>query len=182
MTPTYFVQSLTPIVTGDHDRCNKELLATGLLGSLRYQYWLLKAMEAWEKSQQDNKQPEYPLYSADLTPGETIKDKTQRLATALKTVGPVVGLFGGTGWKRMFRLDIVNPRPGDVQPASARSGKYEARHWKFTLCFSQDRQSSAFEKQFETTVAQEFRCLMSFVHHYGWLGAAPQNGDGRAHV
>ncbi len=176
---SFSVHSLTPIVTGDHDRRNTELLATGLLGSLRYQHWLLKAMQAWET---DNQNPLYPFYSAELAPDATIPDKTERLKKRLEKVGPVVALFGGTGWKRMFRLAIENPASRDKQPASARSGQQAAYQWDFTLRFTPDRESPAFEQQFHTTVEKELRSLMSFVHHYGWLGAAPQNGFGWVEV
>lgn len=178
MTLTYTIQSLSPIVTGDYDRRNTELLATGLLGSLRYQYWLIKAMEAWQEGKTTNKKPAYPPYSADFSPDKKIRDKNERLLKALGDVGPVVGLFGGTGWKRMFRLDITDPVPGAVQPASARSGTQQARHWQFQLCFSPDREPGLFAEQFKTTLEGELDKLMAFVHHCGWLGAAPQNGFG----
>ena len=183
MKRSYAIHSLTPIVTGDHDRRNKELLATGLLGSLRYQYWLLKAMEEWKKSKQEDRQPDYPPYSADLAPDETIKNKTERLTKALKKVGPVVGLFGGTGWKRMFRLDITNAvhDPEAPQPASARYNKTAPYNWRFELTFRSDRKSAAWDA-LQINLEKEIRQLMSFVHHYGWLGAAPQNGFGWVEV
>lgn len=178
MTFSYSIQSLTPIVTGDHDRRNKELLATGLLGSLRYQYWLLKAMEVWKKSKQENRDPRYPLYSADLAPDATIQGTSRRLKEALNTAGPVIGLFGTTGWKRMFKLDITNiERKPETQPASARFGEASPSNWRFDIIFRLDRKSAAWE-DLGVNIEEEVDGLMSFVHHYGWLGAAPQNGFG----
>jgi CRISPR type III-B/RAMP module RAMP protein Cmr1 len=173
---SYSISSRTPIVTGDHDRRNTELLATGILGSLRYQYWLLKAMQAWEK-----KQP-YPHCSIENLPPANSTNFTEELHKA----GPVIWLFGTTNWKKMFRLEIADAVQGKPQPCSARSNDRAPHDWKnFTLTFRQDRESQII-KDLEAgkgfSLENELRRLMAFVHQYGWLGAAPQNGLGWVEV
>jgi len=176
---SYSISSLTPIVTGDHDHRNTKLLATGILGSLRYQYWLLKAMEAW----QDNPQhPVYPPYSSDKLP---VKDQDDSFKKALREAGPVVWLFGATNWKKMFRLEIANAQKTEErsQDCSARSHNRAPYSWKnVNLIFHRDRKESRTINELAEkegfSLENELRNLMAFVHHYGWLGAAPQNGLG----
>ncbi|CAK8712715.1 hypothetical protein GCAAIG_02030 [Candidatus Electronema halotolerans] len=170
----YSISSRTPIVTGDNDHRNTELQAAGLLGSLRYQYWLLKAMQAWEKNPQH---PVYPPYSADLSPAGS-KNFTEELRKA----GPVVQLFGATNWKKMFRLEIAEAVQREQQSCSARANDRIAPwQWTFKLIFRHDRNSPIFNKLADKegfSLADELHSLMAFVHQYGWLGAAPQNGLG----
>ncbi|MCI5145531.1 MAG: hypothetical protein D3923_08355 [Candidatus Electrothrix sp. AR3] len=176
---SYSITSCTPLVTGDHQHRNTALLSSGILGSLRYQYWLLKAMQAWQANPQ---QPNYPLYSI-----QTLEHKTkQDLLAALDQAGPVVQLFGATNWKKMFRLEISDAQRGMQQPCSARSDdtKTEKKpyHWTCTLSFRQDRKVSFFKGIEGQILQNELEQLMSFVYHYGWLGAAPQNGLGWVQV
>ena len=171
---TYSISSRTPIVTGDSKSQNKELQASGLLGSLRYQYWLLKAMQAWQK-----KQP-YPHCSAELPPAGSA-----HFTEKLHEAGPVVWLFGATNWKKMFRLEIAEAAQGEQQSCSSRSDSKAPCQWTFKLIFHQDRTSSIFTELAEQdgmSLADELHSLMAFVHHYGWLGAAPQNGLGWVRV
>lgn len=182
---SYSITSRTPIVTGDHDHRNTELQATGILGSLRYQYWLLKAVQAW---QTDPDNPVYPRYTDDL-PAKGAHNKREFLL-ALDKAGSVVQLFGDTNWKKMFRLEIADAPQKEEgergQACSARSGKKIPYHWKnFKLTFQQDRKSRIFDELAENkgiNLEDELHSLMSFVHHYGWLGAAPQNGLGWVRV
>ncbi|MDU9047757.1 MAG: hypothetical protein Q3M30_02830 [Candidatus Electrothrix sp. Rat3] len=179
---SYSITSRTPIVTGDHDHRNTELQATGILGSLRYQYWLLKAMQVW---QADPDNPVYPLYSAELPSKKGPKDPA--FFTALGAAGSVVQLFGGTNWKKMFRLEITDAERGQAQPCSARADDKNAEkkpyQWeRLTLNVHQDRKISFFNGTEGERIHNEVEELMSFVHHYGWLGAAPQNGLGWVQV
>ncbi|WP_446011569.1 RAMP superfamily CRISPR-associated protein [Candidatus Electrothrix sp.] len=114
---SYTITSLTPIVTGDNECRNTELLATGILGSLRYQYWLLKAMQAW---QADPENPIYPHFEDDHLPARKGPNDTT-FRNALAAAGPVVQLFGATNWKKMFRLEIAEaPKKGSSQISGER--------------------------------------------------------------
>ena len=182
MNHSYSVTSLTPIVTGDNNCRNDELLASGILGSLRYQFWLVKAMQAWSANPE---QPVYPPYSVVLPPKN--KKNDQEFLSALDKAGSVVQIFGATNWKRMFKMEITDAKKIDKkpQPCSARSGGASPYCWKFTLTFRQDRKSPTFNELAEKkgiTLENEIQQLMSFIHHYGWLGAAPQNGLGWVHI
>ncbi|WPD24673.1 MAG: hypothetical protein SD837_08940 [Candidatus Electrothrix scaldis] len=175
---SYSISSLTPIVTGDRDHRNTELQATGLLGSLRYQYWLLKAMQAWQSNPHN---PSYPPYSFDL-PAKGAHNKRQFLLELAKA-GPVVQLFGDTNWKKMFRLEITDAVRGEALPCSARADDRQAQktpyQWKqINLTFRQDRKISFFGGTEGEMIRKEIEELMAFIHQYGWLGAAPQNGLG----
>ena len=179
---SYSITSHTPIVTGDHKHRNMELLATGILGSLRYQYWLLKAVQAW---QADPDHPVYPRYSGVNLP---VKGNNKRkFLLALGEAGSVVQLFGDTNWKKMFRLEIADAVRGQAQPCSARADDKNAEkkpyQWeRLTLNVHQDRKISFFNGTEGERIHNEVEELMSFVHHYGWLGAAPQNGLGWVRV
>jgi hypothetical protein len=179
---SYSITSRTPIVTGDLSHRNTELQATGILGSFRYQYWLLKAMQAW---QADPNNPVYPPYSDELPPKKGPHDTA--FFTALGAAGSVVQLFGGTNWKKMFRFEMTDAVRGAGQPCSARADDRQAQktpyQWEqLTLNFQQDRKISFFNGTEGERIENEVEELLSFVHHYGWLGAAPQNGLGWVRV
>jgi hypothetical protein len=90
----------------------------------------------------------------------------------------VIWLFGATNWKKTFRLEIADAVPGEPQSCSARSHSNAPHQWhNVKLTFRNDRESLIFEEN-GTTLEHELRSLMAFVHQYGWLGAAPQNGLG----
>lgn len=167
---TCTIKSLTPIVTGDYNKKNKELLITGLRGSLRYQYWLIKAMEAWQKN---NGSPQYPPYDLEQPVS------TNKLVASLKAAGPVVQLFGTTGWRHLLHLRIhSSPIRGSQEPASARPFGKAPYHWTFELTCRPDREIEKLATDLGLNWEQEVSKLLTFVHHHGWLGAAPQNGFG----
>ena len=173
---SFTIETLSPIVTGNDKRANKHLIVTGLRGSLRYQYWLIKAMEAW---QTNPKNPNYPSY--DLDEGIDREKLTSDLATA----GPVIRLFGCTGWKSLLRLQVETIKQGTQEIVSTRPTKLLAPyHWTFKLVFSLDRNLDTLGNEINDlkldskSLTNEIYKLMGFVHHYGWLGAAPQNGLG----
>jgi hypothetical protein len=91
----------------------------------------------------------------------------------------------------MFRLEITDAPPKKEHerglPCSARSNNHIAPyHWQnFKLIFRLDRTSRIFDELAEEkgiNLENELYSLMSFVHQYGWLGAAPQNGLGWVRV
>jgi len=169
---SFRIRTLTPIVTGDYEQSNNKIIATGLLGSLRYQYWLLKALTCCP----DGKPTDLPLIETDGL--ESYQDEAG-LHRALLRVGPVNQLFGCTGWKRLFRLQVSEADSKEKIEASARFGKKAARQWEFILTFRQDRDITALvARGWLFSLEQEIKTLMAFVHDYGWLGAAPQNGFG----
>ncbi len=171
---TRTITTRTPIVTGDWNKKNDELLITGLRGSLRYQYWLLKAIEAWTANQTN---PSYPHYDLE----KPIEHKNaKQLADDLSLAGPVVQLFGTTGWRHLLHLSIPEAKRGEGESASARpaAGK-QPHHWSFTLVCRPEREiGDDLATGLRLNWEAEVKRLLAFVHHHGWLGAAPQNGFG----
>ena len=183
----YSLRALTPIVTGDAVHRNDKLLGTGLRGSLRYQYWLIKAMEQWAVD------PQAALrlaYNKELNPLTEKRDLSshEKIRVALEQVGPVVQLFGTTGWRAVFDLRIDtesadNGKTGVALDGSARSGNKAAYRWQAVLRFVRNRETPLLQMPKNDQPAimspeEEIQKLMAFVHHHGWLGAAPQNGHG----
>ncbi len=96
-------------------------------------------------------------------------------------------LFGATNWKKMFRLEISDAEKFGQQACSARSDSQAKqdvapRKWRFSLNIRQDRKISFFAGAEGDQLQNEMEELMCFIHQYGWLGAAPQNGLGWVQV
>ena len=173
----YAIRSLTLISTGDSARANERLLGTGLRGSLRAQYWLLNAMALWLA---DRQQANHLPYKGE---DKAFSDrKTFTLRQALSKAGPVIQLFGTTGWRPVFDIELVWCRPiSDPVPCNARYGQQVANQWEFFLRFHRNRATDVLEKDGMPLMkdpATEIERLMQFVHYWGWLGSAPQNGLG----
>lgn len=180
----YSVRSLTPIVTGDTNKTNTKLLGTGLKGSLRYQYWLMKAMEKWVESPQGAHLLPYRAELEDADSVEKTHTKEEALREALRKAGPVVQLFGTTGWRPVFDMELKDcRRVWGRMPCSARFGATAPYQWEFFLRFKRNRLTRALDKienqkGIPFIPENELQALMGFVHHWGWLGSAPQNGLG----
>jgi CRISPR-associated protein Cmr1 len=114
------IKALTDIWTGDADRKGDRLIATGLLGSIRW--WFELIVRGLDGSACD------PTYDEDNKLGPCPRgDVKDPMKAGHHCVA--CGLFGCTGWARKFRLDVLDEQ-GSVQQKQIKKGQ------TFQLCFT----------------------------------------------
>lgn len=97
------LKTLTPIWTGDVNRECKEIKETGIIGSMRWWYEaLVRGMGGYACD------PSNISCKFDTKGYEDNKSSEEALEIGLKEVCPACRLFGCTGWKRRFRVELGN--------------------------------------------------------------------------
>lgn len=168
--------TLTPLWTGSVDGKMDRIHETGILGSLRWWYEVLVrglGGEACDPSQSRNK----CLFDAKKYTKSKTTDERQRLRDA--GLCDVCQVFGATGWRRRFRLEVVEDKtvPAwmpplhmvNVRPPDRSRGWYlpPGRIGTFTLRLTGDRWTLSL-----------LTALLSFIEKWGNLGTKPQLGYG----
>ncbi|MCS7288754.1 MAG: type III-B CRISPR module RAMP protein Cmr1 [Roseiflexus sp.] len=149
------LKTLTPLWTGGVDGRADRVHETGLLGSLRWWY------EAIVRGL-----------------GGTACDPSRGECQLGTQMCDVCQLFGATGWRRRFRLAVINDQTaplwqGDqllnIRPPGRNRGWFlpPGRMGEFTLRLDSDQESIA-----------RVLALLRFVERWGSLGAKPQLGYG----
>ena len=108
MAPTTIgIRTLTPIWTGDADGKCTEIKETGIIGSMRWWYEaIVRGLGGYAcNPTADGCKFDTDGYEKALENGKNIDDA---LVVGLKKVCPACRLFGCTGWRRRFRMEIGN--------------------------------------------------------------------------
>jgi CRISPR-associated protein Cmr1 len=159
-------EALTPIWTGDaNGRSDSRTLETGILGSLR---WWLEALARGRGAHVPDPTRDAPEYDPDKGPTGGLD--------------PVSLLFGATGWRRRFRLEVTKDGQA-VKLGNIRIETGTTRHddgfstWYF--------KSKARVGDFEVRVSGNdeddlvlLGGLLGFISRWGAVGAKTQNGCG----
>ena len=174
------LQTLTPLWTGGVDGTTDRLHETGLIGSLRWWYEALVrglggyACDPTSDNPEDRCQFDAEAYG-----------KTKNVEDGLANVCPVCRLFGCTGWKRRFELQVTAT---DLQPfwLATKDKPKKFNHWWLSEIYKTQenyvavgqislrfRWMRGYEGQHELVQA-----LISLVSQLGGLGAKPQYGFG----
>ncbi len=168
------LKTLTPIWTGGIDGTMDRIHETGLLGSLRW--WYEAIMRGLGGSACDPSEHTC-IFDEEKYRKSRATDEHQRLREA--GVCDACQVFGATGWRRRFRLEIVddrtepawNPPPDmlNVRPPDRRRGWFlpPGRMGTFVLRFTGDSE-----------VLGMLASLLLFLEKWGNLGAKPQLGYG----
>ena len=130
MTPTTIgIRTLTPIWTGDADGKCTEIKETGIIGSMRWWYEaIVRGLGGYAcDPTADGCKFDTEGYENALNGGNNIKDA---IAVGLKKVCPACQLFGCTGWRRRFRMEISDIK-GDFSEGI--KGGFEGR-FKLKMC------------------------------------------------
>lgn len=160
------IQTLTPLWTGGVDGSMDRTHETGIIGSMRWWYEaIVRGLGGKACDPTSNNKCSYD--PKDFRPPE------QQLC-------PVCYVFGSTGWRRRFRLDIVDNqtkpawmgndgRAINIRPPDRTRGWFlpPGRMGNMSLCLDGDKQ-----------VLDLLAALLLFIEKWGNLSAKPQLGYG----
>ncbi|MBO9314096.1 MAG: type III-B CRISPR module RAMP protein Cmr1 [Roseiflexus sp.] len=169
--------TLTPLWTGGVDGTTDRLHESGLLGSLRWWYEaIVRGLggEACDPSQGTC------IFDTEKYQKSSASAPSQRLRDA--GLCDVCQVFGATGWRRRFRLRVVDdktqsiwagPQPLNIRPRDRTRGWFlpPGRMGAFILRLTGD-----------TEVVQRIAALLLFLERWGNLGARAQLGYGAFRV
>ena len=172
------IKTLTPLWTGGVDGTMDRIHETGIIGSLR---WWYEAIVRGLGGDACDPSEHKCSFDADKYRKSKAIDERQRLRDA--GLCDVCQVFGATGWKRRFRMEIVEDKtqpvwePRDevlnIRPPERTRGWYLLPGYvgKLALNFQGDEK-----------VISMLACLLLWLEKYGSIGARPQLGYGAFRV
>jgi len=194
------LKTLTPLWTGGADGTSDRLHATGIIGSLRWWYeGLLRGMGAHVCNATADNPDERCLF--EQKEGESREE-------ALARICPACQLFGCTGWRRRFCLDVTGLEPHDLFFAASKGVYVAAGNWLWRMFGGEELggrkegRGAAVRFDFgvqalwgekvtlsiiplddhaEDTLAR-MAFLLDFVVRWGAIGAKPQHGFGQIEI
>ena len=188
------MQTLTPLWTGDGDRDSTRVRETGLIGSLRWWYeGIVRGMGG---------------HACDPTGDDRCIFDPDKGRDPVVQLCPACLLFGCTGWKRRFRLEVSGLSPLSLFFVSSQNTYNASFNW---LTSSYDPEKSKarrsdggrredFSFHVRTLWSREAKIeivpltkdpkgimdqlsfLLNFASRWGGLGAKTQNGFGQVRV
>lgn len=176
---TITLKTLTPLWTGGIDGTCDRLHETGLIGSLRWWYEALVrglggyACDPTSEDTNERCQFDAKAYETARRHGKTIEEC---LEAGLHTVCPACFIFGCTGWRRQFRLEIVEDATQPIRtPTSNVRPAGRSRGWYLPA----GRMGTATLQIWgDTVVLEMLGVLFLFIERWGNIGAKPQLGYG----
>ena len=173
------LKTLTPIWTGGVNGKMDSIHETGIIGSLRWWYEVIVRGLGGKACDLNNQKCE--LSGENLQKYKKACTQGKEWWEALDEVGicDACKIFGTTGWKRRFRLSILEdqtqlvwtPPPDmlNVRPPDRSRGWFlpPGRIGSFTLQFIGEKQ-----------ILQQLAALFIFLEKWGSIGAKPQLGYG----
>jgi len=171
------ITTLTPFWTGGVDGTTDRLHESGLIGSLRWWYEaIVRGLggEACDPSQSKC------TFDAERYKQSSASTRSQRLRDA--GLCDACQLFGATGWRRRFRLTVVDDKtdpiwaglqPLNIRPPDRTRGWFlpPGRMGTFTVRLTGDPEA-----------VQRIAALLIFLEQWGSLGARAQLGYGAFRV
>lgn len=206
MTTTVRFKTLTPIWTGGASGLPDRLHETGLIGSLRFWYEVITrslAGRVCDSVGGGGCQFDTRAYE---TARHTGLPDDQALAQGIQTLCPVCFLFGATGWRRLFQLQVHPGVANTTRPLHFRTTVNMHRNWlgrvfqgEEILVQRDGKQRKEYRlnsnvwywpgvrealtiryRDHEAEYARtQLEGLLSFVGEFGFLGAKPQHGFGQ---
>jgi len=200
MTLEIQLKTLTPLWTGGVNRNSRHAHESGIIGSLRWWYeGLLRGMGVHVCDATADKSDERCRF--ERKQGESIDDTLARICPACR-------LFGCTGWRRRFRLDVRGLEPQDLFFAASRGVYVAAGNWLWRMFGGADLGGSKAgrgaavrfdfgvqalwgeavtlkitpltDKSDETLARLAF--LLDVITRWGAIGAKPQHGFGQIEI
>ncbi|MDM7938850.1 MAG: type III-B CRISPR module RAMP protein Cmr1, partial [Methanothrix sp.] len=167
------IQTLTPLWTGGVDGSMDCIHETGIIGSMRW--WYEAIVRGLGGSACDPSNTKCSFNAKDYRESSAV-DERQRLRDA--GLCDVCQVFGATGWRRRFRLDVVDStkpiwtqenRMLNIRPPDRNRGWFlpPGRMGALILNFSGDGKTLRL-----------LGALVLFLEKWGNLGAKPQLGYG----
>lgn len=185
------IKTLTPIWTGGVNGECDILHETGIIGSMRWWYEaIMRGLGGYacdptkESCKFDTKS-----YEKALREGKCIENA---LEAGLKEVCPACYLFGCTGWKRRFQLQIENT---PTTPLHFRTPVDMNQNWlklmfggesknidNLNVFYGEMKFRFVFRGNDTDFVYSQLHMLFQFISKYGSLGAKPQHGFGQVEI
>jgi CRISPR-associated protein Cmr1 len=182
---TITIKTFTPIWTGDIDGKCTEIKETGLIGSMRWWY------EAIVRGLGGYACDPTGLSKCELSGKENKDERIQKLC-------PACYLFGTTGWKRQFNLQVKPSQQG--VPLHFRTSTPMNRNWLDRI-FGEMKSEENGKKEYDISNSKVFfgnmkfhivfrnveddfariqiLSLLNFMSEYGGIGAKLQHGFGQ---
>ncbi|MDI9418263.1 MAG: type III-B CRISPR module RAMP protein Cmr1 [Euryarchaeota archaeon] len=167
------IQTLTPLWTGGVDGKMDRIHETGIIGSMR---WWYEAIVRGLGGRACDPSKEGCIFDAKKYRQSTAIDERHRLQDA--GLCDVCQIFGATGWKRRFRISIVDRtkpiwaqenRMLNIRPPDRTRGWYLPPGWMGELILKLEGDGQAI-----SIIAS----LFLFLEKWGNIGAKPQLGYG----
>ena len=175
---TLQLQTLTPLWTGGVDGAMDRIHESGILGGLRW--WYEAIVRGLGGRACDPTEHRCSLSGDNLKAYEqAIKEgKTLRQALSAAKVCDACQLFGATGWRRRFRLNVTpgqgatvwtGSQPINLRPHDRTRGWYLSPGWMGELMVTLTGEDQA---------VGEVAALLLFLEEWGGIGAKQQFGYG----
>lgn len=185
------LRTLTPIWTGDVNGECKEIKETGIIGSMRWWYEAIVRGMGGYVCNPANINCEFDIKGYEKCLKDN-KSSEEALEIGLKKVCPACQLFGCTGWKRQFQLQIGN---APKTPLHFRTSVIMNKSWLKRIFggINQDINNLyafygeiAFRFILRTNdsdyVKSQLNMLLRIISEYGGLGAKIQHGFGQIQI
>lgn len=198
--PEIQLKTLTPLWTGGANRNSRRVHESGIIGSLRWWYeGILRSVGVRVCDATADKSDERCRF--ERKEGESIDD-------ALARICPACQLFGCTGWRRRFRLDVTGLEPHDLFFAASKGVYVAAGNWLWRMFGGEELGGSkkgrgaavSFDFGVQALWGEEVTLritpygddadatlarlafLLDIVARRGALGAKPQHGFGQIDI
>lgn len=187
---TLEVKALTPIWTGDADGACTEIKETGIIGSMRWWYEaIVRGLGGYacDPTLSDGHSKKLSScvfdtngYEKALEGGKSVEDA---LAVGLKKVCPACRLFGCTGWRRRFRVEIESVDVVELNFVNKLSD-INAGWWIETTLNAKSKAFYSFNTaklkliSEDKEIENKIRVLLKLIEDIGSFGAKAQNGFG----
>lgn len=175
------LKTLTPIWTGGVETGKMDRLhETGIIGSLRWWYEAIVRGLGGDVCDPTSDNPEHRCQF-----DAKVYEKTKNVEDGLSGVCPVCRLFGCTGWKRRFDLQVTGAQLEPFWLATKDNPK-ESNHWWLSKVYKASKSYLAvgtlslrfcWIRGYEN-LHSVMRPLLSLVSQFAALGPKPQYGFG----
>lgn len=183
------IKTLTPLWTGGVNTGVDRLHETGILGGLRW--WLevfVRGLGGWVNDPTQNERSSFDQNEYDKSKA---MDKDERACLRDAGLCDVSQIFGATGWRRRFRLDVHDNTSPERSVAAEihaqraytdRNGKSRTPAWYFPKNLQEKPRSGQLTIKIQS-LAQDFQPeimagLVQFISDWTAIGARAQMGFG----
>ncbi len=205
MTTVVKCQTLTPIWTGGASGLPDRLHETGLIGSLRFWYEVISRSLTDRVCDPVGGGCQFDTRAYERARRTGLPDG-QALAQGIQTLCPVCFLFGATGWRRLFQLQVHLSVANTTRPLHFRTTVNMHRNWLGRVFQGEEvviQKDGKARREYrlnsevwywpdvrealmisyrghEAEYARtQLEGLLAFVGEFGFLGAKPQHGFGQ---
>ncbi len=177
------IKTLTPLWTGDANGNCETVKETGILGSLRWWYEaIVRGLGGYacDPTSEGKCELNYGKFNETLNKGKSIQEALD------EQICPACQLFGCTGWKKRFRLEVTNKGFMPFQLATLSKKGKTNYHW-LSQVFEKSINSNLpygeveliFKQLKNDEVRKQIEALISIMAHMGAIGARTQYGFGQ---